>query len=1305
MATTNLPKVERAIIPTTALAFLRIRASESYLLAGEGQFVKVFGNHGRKLIRTERVFDSQVIHGISCESSAQGAGESGVLLIWGGLSIRLVSIETDLHVDGTPSVKVRHLMSEVLWDDWILDACFLPAADANDSGAGSHAIDIVLVTAHNELIALGPVTENAEMGGELSLYRIASGPSSMLYSAHVLWTDAARRLLVAAGTVFGEVLLWSCGFDSSEFSEVFVHYQFTGHEGSVFGVRISDVAPSGDAKRVLASCSDDRTIRIWEISDTCNIEESEPVRGGYLEAGGQKNTGEAESTACLAMAMGHASRIWGLRFLMQKDGVWDLISYGEDSTTQTWRVSPVLDEGKTDSTRHDYAYQLSLQDTYLYHSGKNVWAMATSRRADEECIVATGGADGRIATYHPHLHGLPGRTSAWTNQYTMGEVVKTLSAMSNETGLAEARKVKSSTESIFDSLKGSWRLSRNLDSTVSTYPSGTLEGTAAFAERPPTENGYETEYLYSESGDFATQQGLTMKATRQYVYRYSRARDSISVWFVKPDDGSTVDYFFHQLDFREASFDSGSGVEPCSAHGYHLCVDDNYNASYSFQLKDLKAIQWHTTFDVDGPKKGYIAKATYTRDQEGDLESTVSKNMVAPLINDDRDAIDNLNGRNKPDAFKTYTWIGDNEFLTTTEQGSLLLGTLLSKTESSKVDGLRNTIWEHVGHQTSLISSSVAASIPSLGIAFLTGTDGTILLYNRRSKKIVTMGKLSGKAGFLKAQILSERWNASSETSDRRQMAGVFATSLGSSRATVLMFSPVIRAGDQSTEDILGSSGVHEFCLTLPSKFTVTSSCFFDAKTRIIVGSRNGDVAIYDLPHTTPGLALNVNPSCFHNIHDEDAITIIQMVPHDRSKPLDRTTIITAGRDGKWAIHHVFDTLENNNHFVTIETIHTGVPPFGPNIEGACIDPESKDLLLWGFRSKHFVVWNESQKIEFMVIDCGGAHRNWAYTHNPDGSGGGSFVYTKASVCHVHSQTKPSHQVIQHGGHGREIKAIAVSPAINSDSSSDLRFLATGAEDTTIRIFDLTANLNCLTIITKHTTGIQQLRWSSNGHLLFSAAGCEEFFVWRVQSAPLVTIGVVCEARCPTVTEEVDLRIMDFAFEEVYSVHNPDDVGYEPDYLLSIVYSDSSVRIFNYHTSPTSQRTFQLLSAGTYTTYCLTQAIHLRLGDTLAGLCTASTDGHLAFWPLPTPFSRLDAQHSSTIHPLHCTSRTPAIHHNSIKALQHVALTPSDTLIITAGDDSAIAFTRVRIPDPSGSSLTFHPTTTTLLLPNATRAP
>lgn len=123
---------------------------------------------------------------------------------------------------------------------------------------------------------------------------------------------------------------------------------------------------------------------------------------------------------------------------------------------------------------------------------------------------------------------------------------------------------------IFESLRGSWRLKRDLKSVLPGFPSGIFESTASFKPRKPTAHSTAAELLYAEQGELTTDTGLCLKANRKYVYRYSADEDKISAWFVKEDtklkDGhEEVDYLFHDLEM-EQQFGNG-----WTGRGDHLC--------------------------------------------------------------------------------------------------------------------------------------------------------------------------------------------------------------------------------------------------------------------------------------------------------------------------------------------------------------------------------------------------------------------------------------------------------------------------------------------------------------------------------------------------------------------------------------------------------------------------------------------------------------------------------------------------------------------------------------------------------------
>ena len=99
-----------------------------------------------------------------------------------------------------------------------------------------------------------------------------------------------------------------------------------------------------------ASCSDDRTIRIWQTG---------------LKA--------VESPSELAILQSHNSRVWELLYIPSSN---TLVSCSEDTTAKIWDLS-----------------SFKLLDTLTGHTGKSVWSVAYS---EKHSMVATGGSDSGI---------------------------------------------------------------------------------------------------------------------------------------------------------------------------------------------------------------------------------------------------------------------------------------------------------------------------------------------------------------------------------------------------------------------------------------------------------------------------------------------------------------------------------------------------------------------------------------------------------------------------------------------------------------------------------------------------------------------------------------------------------------------------------------------------------------------------------------------------------------------------------------------------------------------------------------------
>ncbi|CAK4033464.1 WD repeat-containing [Lecanosticta acicola] len=365
-------------VPVTALAFW----SPDVILSGEGPLLKAYRVSSKALLATVPIFPSQTIHGVIVNRH----GNASAVLVWGGRSVRQLSIgladDTILRLTAGEAAEA---------DDWILDASFSEHSDALRP-------QVALVTAHNALVL---ATLNEALESRLEL--VTTGSNCILYCAQVVWLSASK-CLIASGTAFGDILIWSCflsAHDGYHSASCQTHYTFSAHAGSVFGVQISPSssgAGCAGVRRLLASCSDDRTVSIWDISDL-TVESATLAEDQRQTGFGAKAGEDAHPPPLLGKVMGHLSRIWHILFLAdpKKSSAVSttaqcpvdkcLVSCGEDASSITWGLGSRYDSGNR------LTYTLEQLESQKAHAGKNIWSVVF----DGTCQVVTGGADGSIA--------------------------------------------------------------------------------------------------------------------------------------------------------------------------------------------------------------------------------------------------------------------------------------------------------------------------------------------------------------------------------------------------------------------------------------------------------------------------------------------------------------------------------------------------------------------------------------------------------------------------------------------------------------------------------------------------------------------------------------------------------------------------------------------------------------------------------------------------------------------------------------------------------------------------------------------
>lgn len=285
--------------PVTSLSFF----GESLLVAAAGSFLKLYNWRCGQLLISRKLFEVNKVHGVCFY------GESSAVA-WGGDSVALISKVDDLRV------KKLYVCKDRVTDVAIFNRI------------------LFILTAHNEVLEV----ELSSMSLQKT-HRCEE--RSILYSGSLYLSNHA--LHVAAGTVFGGVVIWSLHNDS-------VVQTFEMHEGSIF-----DVTWSQDGKRI-ASCSDDRAVFVLDI----------------------------ESGKVLAQGWGHISRVWKVKFVSQNL----LVTGAEDCSARVWR----LPEKGTD---------LDCVRIFTGHKGRSVWSLGVER---EEKVIATGGGDGKIMLWDLSSH-------------------------------------------------------------------------------------------------------------------------------------------------------------------------------------------------------------------------------------------------------------------------------------------------------------------------------------------------------------------------------------------------------------------------------------------------------------------------------------------------------------------------------------------------------------------------------------------------------------------------------------------------------------------------------------------------------------------------------------------------------------------------------------------------------------------------------------------------------------------------------------------------------------------------------------
>lgn len=598
--------------------------------------------------------------------------------------------------------------------------------------------------------------------------------------------------------------------------------------------------------------------------------------------------------------------------------------------------------------------------------------------------------------------------------------------------------------------------------------------------------------------------------------------------------------------------------------------------------------------------------------------------------------------KTQDEPFMMYALLSDSSIIATTSTGRIFSGILSNQavawTEMPvpapvRDDLRRYQIVRSAGSHTVLLGSA------SGGLYIC--QFGEVHQIRKMSRKIADVFPLPVK-DIQELGILTE--------SSKSHLIPIIVLTMGSPQVSLLVLDP-------DSEDVIQQ----EHMIELEQGFAPTAvGCCLG---HLIFGSRIGTLLMYRSCTTTTGIYFE-RTARLDCPFTKDAVSSIMPLPSKTAS--SSPYFLTTSRDGRYRTYEI--TTISSEKRVHFDLRHEAVPPLGPNIESAFFTASSPpELILAGFRSRNFVVWNETRQLELASVECGGAYRSFTYRADRSDPARLSFIWTKASRTCVYAQTSLSRAVVNGGGHGREIKTAAAGGGL----------LATGAEDTAVRIWSYVSQaegsdcgLKCLAGVERHTTGIQCLRWAGDKYLV-SSGGNEELFIWRItrlEQSSYEGLAVVCEGVYPDKTKNGDLRIMGFDVEVL-----PQETGGDEEVLiLSLALSNSTLRTYRY----TKPEGFTLLAEGRYTGACLMHIRHLRVAGATPEMhvLTASTDGYVALWKTSAAAgAREPAEYA--------LAEVLGLHQSSIKALDLRAISreagadaegPSSYAVLTGGDDNAV---------------------------------
>lgn len=303
--------------PVTSLEFV----GSDLVLSGNGPLLGVYSTAKGVLLIEKCLLQGSRIHGIRGEKTF-----GNLVLIFGQKVIRVIKLQEN---PSNSSVRVEAASDIVAFPDLIWDAHWLYQDKVPKL--------VAIATAHNAVWCWDWKNDVKQLVAQCE-------EPCILYSACFFGSDL-ENLIIASGTVFNQVLLWRVQGKKDGNNRTLILQRLTGHSGVIFAINFNKQGT------LLSSVSDDRSIRLWKITNLSALESN-----GSVEP--------------LLVVYGHSARVWNAKLLEMC-----FVSIGEDLVCNVW------------------SYDGSIVKSYKGHTGRNIWSLAVNQN---ENLIATGGGDGSV---------------------------------------------------------------------------------------------------------------------------------------------------------------------------------------------------------------------------------------------------------------------------------------------------------------------------------------------------------------------------------------------------------------------------------------------------------------------------------------------------------------------------------------------------------------------------------------------------------------------------------------------------------------------------------------------------------------------------------------------------------------------------------------------------------------------------------------------------------------------------------------------------------------------------------------------